>query len=106
VTQSNLPHALTTCGLLVIVMGMVCPRAVVAGQLGGQPVAEDPAQAVQQAGDPSQQNTPNPQLKLSPLETLRRFEPAAETKLPSSIPAGRSWPARMWWDRMGALPCR
>jgi len=78
VIQSNPPHAFTISCFFALVIGMICPRAVVARPLDGPPVAEDPTQAVQQASDPTQQNTPNPTLKLSPLETLRRFEPAVD----------------------------
>jgi polysaccharide export outer membrane protein len=39
------------------------------------PVANDSPRTAQQSGDPAQNTPPDPKLKISPLEALRKFEP-------------------------------
>ncbi|MGD0892936.1 MAG: polysaccharide biosynthesis/export family protein [Terracidiphilus sp.] len=56
----------------------VCPGIAGASPLGNMGPNGEPAQAVQQASNSAAENPPNPTLKLSPLETLRRFEPPVD----------------------------
>jgi len=76
--MSNSRYALAICSTVVFVLGMACPRTAAARQSGNPPVDGGPAQAVQQASDSAPDNQADPKLKLSPLETLRKFEPAAD----------------------------
>lgn len=68
-------YALTICGSAVLVIGMACPGTAAAGQAGNAQESVDPVQSVNQSGDSNPENSTDPKLKLSPLETLRRFEP-------------------------------
>jgi polysaccharide biosynthesis/export protein len=78
VSLSNPRYALTICGYAVLVIGMTCPWAAGGGQAGPTQGSVDQAQAVNRSGDSNPENPPDPKLKLSPLETLRRFEPPAD----------------------------
>ncbi|MGD0939052.1 MAG: polysaccharide biosynthesis/export family protein [Terracidiphilus sp.] len=68
-------RTLVLCGLVSL---MFCERPAVAAQANDQPLAKDASSNVQTATDPNPANPPDPKLKLSPLETLRRFEPSAD----------------------------
>src|SRR5580692_962172 len=59
-------------------MGMVCPQSASAQVSGSSQGGADPAQTVQVARESAPVNPADPTLKLSPLELLRRFEPAAD----------------------------
>lgn len=77
----NLPSkhvALTLRGLAVLALGTVFVHSAGAGQADDRPSAKDAPRSVQTTGDSNQENLPDPKLKLSPLETLRKFEPAAD----------------------------
>jgi polysaccharide export outer membrane protein len=74
----NKSYALTLCGCAVVALGGVCPKPAGAMQTEGRLVANDAARAVQRPGDFSQESLPDPKLKLSPIEALRKFEPAAD----------------------------
>lgn len=73
----NPRHALTQCGLVVLALGAVYAFQASAAQAEDQPSAKE-MPGVQSTGDSGQQSQPDPKLKLSPIETLRRFEPAAD----------------------------
>ena len=75
VSLFNPRYALTICGSAVLVIGMACPWTAGAQQPGNTQEAVDPAQRANQSGDSNPENSTDPKLKLSPLETLRRFEP-------------------------------
>jgi len=109
----NKSYALTLCGCAVVALGGVCPKPAGAMQTEGRLVANDAARAVQRPGDFSQESLPDPKLKLSPIEALRKFEPAADEeytlgagmKSPSSILAGRFGKQRCdWSDGRMTLP--
>jgi polysaccharide biosynthesis/export protein len=74
-SQSILRHTKNLCGLVFLLTGMACASAA-AAQVGGsaQEIAATSAQA--SSGSASNEDSQrDPQLKLSPLEALRRFEP-------------------------------
>jgi polysaccharide biosynthesis/export protein len=75
---SNPRYALAICSALVFALGMVYPRTAGASQSGNPQVDGGSAQAVQQASNSTPDNQTDPKLTLSPLETLRRSEPAAD----------------------------
>lgn len=75
---SNPRYALTICGSAVLVIGMACTGTAGAGQAGNTQEPVDPVQHVNQSGDSSPENHSDPKLKLSPVETLRRFEPPTD----------------------------
>lgn len=75
---SNQHLALAISGSLLLAIAMACPGAAGAVLTGSQEVAAIPSQPVQQASDSTPDNPADPKLKLSPLETLRKFEPAAD----------------------------
>ena len=54
---------------------MACPGIAGAGQASATQGSVDQSQSVNRSGDSNAENSPDPKLKLSPLETLRRFEP-------------------------------
>ena len=71
----NQRYALTVFSSAVLAIGMVSPRTAGAKPPENQTAAN---QTVQQTGDSSPENQPNPTLKLSPIEALRKFEPPAD----------------------------
>ncbi|MGA2672915.1 MAG: polysaccharide biosynthesis/export family protein [Terracidiphilus sp.] len=71
----NQRHAITFCSSVVLAIGMVCPRMAMAKLPEDPPVANDSPRTAQQSGDPAQNTPPDPKLKISPLEALRKFEP-------------------------------
>lgn len=75
---SKTRYALTVCGSLVLAIGMVRPQSAGARPPGNPQEGADPAQTVQVARESAPGNPADPTLKLSPLELLRRFEPAAD----------------------------
>lgn len=70
----NKRNALPISVSVVLAFCVFCPRMAGAGQAGNLPTNGDPAQA----GNTVAENRADPTLKLSPLETLRRFEPPAD----------------------------
>ncbi|SRR6266568_107607 len=68
--QSNPRQLFAICSCVGLMIGMATPRIA---EAASQQVASQ-GQEAQQAAD----TTPDPQLKLSPTETLKRFEPAAD----------------------------
>jgi polysaccharide biosynthesis/export protein len=78
VSLSNPRYGLILCGAVAVLIGVACPSTARAGQAGATQGSVDQAQAANRAGDSNSDNPPDPKLKLSPLETLRRFEPAAD----------------------------
>lgn len=77
----NLPsqrHALTLFGLAVLALGAIDARPAVAMQADDQPSAKDTPRNGQTTGDSNQENLPDPKLKMSPLEILRKFEPGTD----------------------------
>jgi polysaccharide export outer membrane protein len=77
----NLPsqrHALTLLGLAILALGAIDARPAVAIQADDQPSTKDTPRSAQATGDSNQENLPDPKLKLSPLEVLRKFEPASD----------------------------
>lgn len=73
---SHTRYALAICSAVVLVIGMAGARIAGATPPGNPLAAADPPQEVQQAGDPAPEK--EIKLKLGPLETLRKFEPAAD----------------------------
>jgi polysaccharide export outer membrane protein len=71
----NQRHARTLCVSVVLAIGMVYPLTAGAKSPENPPVTHDPARTGQQAGNPVKENLPDPKLKLSPMEELRKFEP-------------------------------
>ncbi len=71
-------HLLTLCGFAVLALGVFYARPAGAAQAGDKPSAKDSQPSVQTTADTSQESLPNPKLKLSPIETLRKFEPSAD----------------------------
>lgn len=71
----NQRQVLTLCSSAVLAIGMVYPQVAVAKPPENPPVTNDPARTRQQAGKSVQGDLPDPQLKLSPMEALRKFEP-------------------------------
>jgi polysaccharide biosynthesis/export protein len=78
VSLSNPRYALTIFGTAALVIGMACPRAAGAGQTGNTQESANQVQSGDRSGDSNPENSTDPKLKLSPLETLRRFEPPAD----------------------------
>lgn len=76
--QLNRNHALILCGVAIFALAAICPRSARAEHAGPQPSAEEVPHGVQPASSSGQENPPDPKLKLSPLETLRKFEPAVD----------------------------
>ena len=71
-------YALIIFGSAVLVIGMTCPWTAGAQQPASARETVDPVQRINQSGDSDSENSSDPKLKLSPLETLRRFEPSAD----------------------------
>jgi polysaccharide export outer membrane protein len=71
-------HALRLCGFAFLALCAIDARLAGATPANDQPSANDAPRSVQTASDSSQENLPDPKLKLSPIETLRKFEPAAD----------------------------
>jgi polysaccharide export outer membrane protein len=78
VSLPNPRYFLTIYGAIVLSIGMAWPPTAAAGQAGGTPGSVEQAQAANRSGDSNADNPPDPKLKLSPLETLRSFEPPAD----------------------------
>ncbi|MGA2349502.1 MAG: polysaccharide biosynthesis/export family protein [Terracidiphilus sp.] len=74
---SNRHLVLIFCSTVLFAIGIACPRASWAVPPENQ-AAKGSAQSRQRVDESSQDNPPDPKLKLSPIETLRRFEPAAD----------------------------
>lgn len=70
-------YALTVCGSAILVIGMVCPRTAEARPPGNTQESLGPAQHADPSGDSNPDNSTDPKLKLSPIATLRNFEPLA-----------------------------
>jgi polysaccharide export outer membrane protein len=66
------------CSCMAISFGMFCSKSAGAGLQGSESPADDAVRAVQPTGGSSLDNPADPKLKISPTETLRRFEPAAD----------------------------
>jgi polysaccharide export outer membrane protein len=71
----NQRHARILCASVVLAVGMIHPLTAAAKSPENPPATNDPARIGQQAGTSVQENRPDPQLKLSPMEELRKFEP-------------------------------
>jgi polysaccharide export outer membrane protein len=69
-------YVFTLCGFLALCA--IDARLAEAATASDQPSAKDAPRSVQTAGDSNQDSLPDPKLKLSPIETLRKFEPAAD----------------------------
>ena len=77
--QSNLRYALTICSPVVLAIVMAYPRSAEARrEPSGSSESGDPPQSVHQVGNSVPENPADPKLKLSPTETLRKFEPPAD----------------------------
>ncbi len=76
VSRSNPRYILTVSGFAVLVIGTVWPQTAEARHTGSSQENVGPPQYVNQSGDSSPEDPPDPKLKLSPLQTLRAFEPA------------------------------
>lgn len=70
--------ALTLCCLAILALGAVKARSAGAVQADDRPSAKDTQGSVQATGESSQENLPDPKLKLSPIEALRKFEPSPD----------------------------
>jgi len=75
---SNPRCFLCICGYLVLIVSLISPGVAAAGQSSALPAVNNPAQPVQEAANSTPDNPADPKLKLSPLETLRKFEPALD----------------------------
>jgi polysaccharide export outer membrane protein len=71
-------HALTLCSSVVLAIGMVYPQTAVAKTPENPSVTDDVVRTKQKAGDSVQENLSDPQLKTSPMEALRKFEPPVD----------------------------
>ena len=74
----NQHYTLARYGPFVLAIGLVYPQTVIAVPVENQPVTSDSAQTKQRAGNSAQDGHPDPQLKLSPTEALRKFEPSVD----------------------------
>jgi polysaccharide export outer membrane protein len=69
-------YALTICGSAILVIGMVCPRTAEARHPGNSQESVGPVQQyANPSGDSNPDSSTGPKLKLSPIATLRNFEP-------------------------------
>lgn len=75
---SNPRNAISICGVIFLMICLISPGVAVAGQTGAMSPANNQAQPVEQAANSAPDNPADPKLKLSPLETLRKFEPALD----------------------------
>ena len=73
--RSNQRYALVIC--IALAIGIVCQPVAWAAP-AGNPAAVDSTQPGQGPADSTQENPPNPTLKLSPIAALRKFEPAMD----------------------------
>ena len=71
-------YALTACGSVVLLIGLVSPRVEAASQSGAPTETVNATGLFQQADDSAPESPADPKLKLSPLEALRKFEPSAD----------------------------
>jgi polysaccharide export outer membrane protein len=78
VIRLNPRKTLTLFTSIALAISVVCPQIARASQVGNMGGDGDPAQVVRQASNSAAENPPDPTLKLSPLETLRRFEPPVD----------------------------
>ena len=78
VKLSSQRRAFTLCGIALLALGAVCTQPAVAKGADGQPSAKDASDSVQTSGDSNQESPPDPKLKLSPIEALRKFEPSVD----------------------------
>jgi polysaccharide export outer membrane protein len=78
VKSLNQSQRLALCSALFLGIGLVYLQTAWAGPVENPPVAGDSARNKPPAGDAAQENLPNPQLKLNPIEALRKFEPSAD----------------------------
>ena len=74
----NLRFVLTVSGFASLAIGMACAQTPGAEYPYDASQGVDSVKQVNQSGDSDPENPADPQLKLSPLETLRRFEPAKD----------------------------
>jgi polysaccharide export outer membrane protein len=74
----NRSFAINVCGSVALTVCAVSQQSAVAMRPGSMAAADDSVQSKQQAGASAQENLPDPKLKLSPIEALRRFEPSAD----------------------------
>jgi polysaccharide export outer membrane protein len=77
-TFLNRRHAFALCGIAVLVLGTVYVQPFVIAQPVDQPSANDALRTTQTTGDSNSENPPDPKLKLSPLQALRKFEPSVD----------------------------
>ena len=68
-------YSLTIFASAVLTIGLACPRIAVAQQASNTQESVDQVQSGTRSGDSNPDNSTDPKLKLSPLETLRKFEP-------------------------------
>ena len=71
-------YARTICGYAILVIGMVCPRTAEARHPGNPQESVGPVKYANPSGDSNPDNSTDPKLKLSPIATLRNFEPPAD----------------------------
>ncbi len=71
-------YVLITCGSAILVIGMVCPRTAEARHPVNTQEAVGPVQNANRSGDSNPDNSTDPKLVLSPIATLRKFEPQAD----------------------------
>jgi polysaccharide export outer membrane protein len=74
----NQRHASPICGIAVLVLGAVYVQPLGIAQPIDQPSVNDASRITQTAGDSNSENPPDPKLKLSPLQALRKFEPSVD----------------------------
>jgi polysaccharide export outer membrane protein len=78
VILSNTRQAFTICASFVIAIVMVCQLPPEAWPAANPQAVADPAQTVQEARESAPDSPQVPSLKMSPIATLRMFEPAAD----------------------------
>jgi polysaccharide export outer membrane protein len=75
---SSQRYVLTLCGFAVLALCTVDALPANAAQANDKASVKDAPSSVPTAGDSNQESIPDPKLKLSPLETLRKFEPSLD----------------------------
>jgi polysaccharide biosynthesis/export protein len=75
-SSSNPRSILAICCLVALATGTVCPRGAASEKPKKQAASADQVKGVEQAANSSPDNPADPKLKMSPLEMLRKFEPA------------------------------
>ncbi|MGD0097324.1 MAG: polysaccharide biosynthesis/export family protein [Terracidiphilus sp.] len=70
--------ALVLCCCALLALGAFNAQSAGAAQADDQPSDKDTQHGVQATADPDQETQADPKLKLSPIEALRKFEPAAD----------------------------